>query len=243
MYTGNTISLKAILWRVMSNSMYSDLTYEDAGEFAIEAIKLMGSPVIHQEKVTKPIFVKNFKIATPDNMIEIRGVRKIENLDNYDDCAIAILPATDIYHNGENCEESEKDNCPDEYTYTYENGVMKFSFKEGNVQLSYRSLNTDKDGFPLIPHNQKVRMAIEYYIRYRYMEPLWEAGKVTDKVFNRLEQRKDWYMGGANTSLTIKNMDHVEAIGNTINRLIINTNAHKNFFKRMGDKERFHRYN
>lgn len=241
MYNGNVISLKEILWKVTRNPLASDITYEDAAEFAIEAIKLIGAPLVYVTKNSRHIEVINHKASIPPNILNIRGVRKIEDIENYENGAIALTYATDIYHESEDCEIQVED-CPDEYTYTTQHGVIFTSFTNGYIQINAKYLDTDEEGYPLIQDNQKNKLAIEYYILFRHIEPQWMAGKIANDKFEYIQQKKDWYIGGANTSLTLQGIDHLEATMNTINRLLIRTNAHKNFFKEDGTKEQFRRY-
>jgi hypothetical protein len=242
MYTGTTISLKEIMWKVMRNPLVADyITYEDAAEFAIEALRLIGSPLILETKISDLIKLNTYKAAVPLNSIKILGIREICDLEDYENGAVALTYATNTFHKSENCE-TEYEQCPEEYTYTVENGVIKTSFEEGYIQVAYKCLSTDQEGYPLIPDDQDTKFAIEYYILFKYLEPLWMMGKITDKAFSYIDQKKCWYIGAAGTSTKIQSMDHVEAIMNTINRLIINSDAHKNFFKQLGKKERLKRY-
>lgn len=272
MHSGQTISLKSILWKVLTNPLASELTYEEAAEYAIEAIRLLGAPLSFEYKVTDPpLTLTNYKTALPSELLEIRGARLITNLDNYEDGAIALRHATDIYHSKLNCSKTTKDtsdneysiytpdptgetqkhytgvspNSPNliEYTYTTQKGIFYSSIEEGNVQISYKALMVDEEGYPLVPDNQKVIMALHYYILHRYLEPLWMMGKITDKAFQYIEQKRHFYMGGAGTSMQLAGIDHLESVMNTINRLIINTQAHTNFYKGSGVKERIRKYN
>lgn len=246
MYSGKTISLKNIIWRVMNSSFMQDLSYEEAAESALEAIRLIGAPLSYEDRVTNPMLkIIDHKALLPDSLILIRGARAFSGKDEPKGIGIAMTTATDIYHEGLGCEQSE-DNCDElgfEVTYTTSGNVITTSFKDGYVEMAYQAIQTDKDGFPLIPDNQDFKLAVEYYIRYRALEPLWEMGKVTDKVFNRVDQMKSWYIGAAQSDMQFRNMDHVEATMNSINRLIINSNAQRNFFKFMGKHERIKKYN
>ena len=49
-------------------------------------------------------------------------------------------------------------------------------------------------------------------------------------------------MPSAYTSLQMPNADKLETIMNSINRLIINTTAHQNFYKKLGEKERVRQF-
>lgn len=236
MYNGQTISLKRILWSIMRMPLYSDLQYEDAAEYAIEAIKLIGTPLIFDTIVTEPLPIKAHKVALPANIVKINGIRLVNNLNEVNPSYLAFREATDIYHSTNGCEE-DRTLCNSELTYTSGSGVIKTSISEGYIEISYDGIATDKEGYPLIPDVQEVTFAIEYFIRYRYLEPLWEMGRITDKVWQNIDQKKSWYMGSSFTSTLISGIDHAEAIANSINRIIINPNMHQNFYKGLGVKE------
>lgn len=241
MYTGNTISLKSILWKVKTFPNMTELLYEDAVMYAAQALKLLQTPLIYIDKVSNPIKIVNNKAALPDNVVNVKGLRIINDLNNYENQAFPLTYSTNTFQGSTNC--IDENNCPTEFTYTIQSGVIKTSFKDGYVQVAYQSLPVDEEGYPLIPDNEKVILAIEYFIRYSHLEPLWEIGKITDKVFNRIEQRKCWYMGAAQTSTLIANIDHVETIFNTINRLLIGNHGHKVSFRNAGTKEVLKKYN
>ena len=247
MYNGQTVSLKRILFNVMNHPLARDLTYEIAAGFSVEALELIGSPLAYENKVTNPkLNIIGYKALLPANIINIRGVRAFGNGDTSESRAIQLTHATDIYHNSANCNDCDGDECNDcmgaELTYTTSAGVITTSFPEGRVEVAYQGLMEDEDGFPLIPKNPKVLLAVEYYVLFRYLAPLYDIGKITDKAFGRIEQQKLWYMGAAASDTKIANMDHAEAMFNSINRLIINDGAQRNFYKFMGKHERLRRY-
>lgn len=238
MYNGKTISLKKVLWKVLNHPLANDLTYDIAAEYAIEAMEILGVPFSFIDKVTEPyLIIENNKAALPADLITINGIRVLQSDNLPERSAIALRYASDIYHT------SDLKNTVDEFTYKIQNGVIYTSFPEGCIEISYKAIPTDKDGYPLIPSNMKYRLALEYYILYRYLAPLCDIGKVTDKAFNRITQEKCFYMGAADTSMKLQGADHLETILNGINRLIVNSSAHKNFFKGSGEKERIKKYN
>ena len=242
MYNGTTTSLKSVLWKIMNHPLAVDLSYDLAAEYAVEGIKLIGAPLSLVNKVSNPpIKIENYKGALPINMVDLKGIRAMDNIDASESNKYAMTKATDSFHNRSDCGEDSK--CLNSgLTYTAENGVIQTSFSKGYVEVSYTSLPIDEDGFPLIPNNQKVLLAIEFYILERFLFPIWTIGKITDKAYQAVAQKKDWYMGAANTNTQIQSYDHVESIMNGINRILINSNAHSNFFKGVGTKERLKKY-
>lgn len=269
MYNGNHISLKQILWKVYEHPVADGLNYEDAAEYAIDGLKLIGAPLVYLEDTCEREIV-NYKAALPENSINIRGVKLL----NAGGETIALRKATDLYHKdiarkntgpsinsndglptspytddnqGVNASlvnnESESDGGRrKEFTYIAQNGVLQTSFRDGTVIISYYGLACDEDGYPLVPDNVQVTECLRYYILFRYLEPLFIAGKITDKAFNYIDQKKCFYMGASNTAMQLQGIDHLESTMNAINRLIINDKAFDNFYMGAGFKERIKRY-
>lgn len=248
MNNGQTVGLGMIIWRVMNNKLVTDLSYDQAAENAIEALRLIGAPLVYKNKVSRPaIKVIDYKAALPLDLIEIRGIKLLR--DTYEDgnevleSDIALREATDLYHQDTDCNDPNI-NCEDkEFTYEIQQGIITTSFRKGDILISYKGLMLDKDGYPEVPNNEKVLMALEYYIIFRYLEGLWAMGKITDKVFQYYEQKKLWYMGAANASLQMPTLDKLETTMNSVTRILHNNWTHSQFFEKMGRKERIKRYN
>lgn len=232
MVTGNTISIGNILWKVLKQPIVQDLKYEDAAEYAIEYLRLIGASLSFEDKIER-IKLNNYKGLLPTNLITLKGIE-------YSDCectgGIAMRYASNIYHtdiqNNRNCTNNYQ-----EYTYITQNNVITTSMKDGWINISYTALATDEFGYPLIPDNESFKVALEYYIIHRTLEGLWSMGKITDKVFQYYEQKRHYYSAQATNSMTIKNMDQMETMFNAINRMIIDVNPQETFYKNFGIKE------
>lgn len=226
-----------ILWRVLRQPIAEGLTYEQASEFALEFIRLINAPLTFIDVVTNPpLELNQYKTTLPNNLINIRGVQYIGI--NGDSDPIAMRYATDLYHT--DIENTSSNST--EYTYITQSCVLTASKKEGFIKVSYKSIAVDEQGYPLIPDNESFKMGLEYYILHRFLEPLWVMGKIQDKVFNYIEQKRHWYLGQASSSSIIQSPDHLESVMNGLNRLIINTSAFDNGYKNFGEKERIKRY-
>ena len=231
MQNGKTVSLQEILWRVATHPLMKDLNQDDAAMYAIEAIKLIGSPLIFVNKLTNPpIVIKGHKALLPDDLVQIRGVKDA-------DSSIAYRYSSDIYH-ADSCEE-DFGACQysDDYTYLIQSNVITTSTEKGRIIISYQALDVDEDGYPLISDNQKVREAVRYHIMYSHLEGLYDIGKITDRAFQRIEQNAQWYMGAAQSSSVLQGMDHLETTMNAINRLLINNTAHSRGYRHLSKKE------
>jgi hypothetical protein len=234
MVSGKTCSLGNILWKVLKQPIIQDLKYEDAAEYAIEYLRLIGASLAFEDKVTNPpLKLNNYKVALPNNLISIKGVQY-----SNDGCTlgVAMRYASNIYHtdieNSKNCNSYYQ-----ECTYITQSNILTSSIKEGWITISYMALVTDEFGYPLIPDNESFKVALEYYIIHRTLEGLWSMGKITDKVFQYYEQKRHYYSAQVTNSMIIKNMDQMETMMNAVNRMIIDINPQETFYKNFGVKE------
>ena len=237
MVNGKMVSVGTIIWKVMRNPLTQDISYEQAAEFALEFIKLVNAPLSYSDEV-KSLKLNEYKTYLPSNVINIRGVRYTGD----DGCKdpIAMRYATDLYHL--NIDESTSE-CSREYTYVVQDCVLIASRKNGFVEMSYKALTLDNNGFPMIPDNESYKVGLEYFILFKYLEPLWMMGKIQDKVFQYIEQKKHWYLGQAENSMRLQGIDQLESTMNAINRLIIQDQSHETFYKNFGQKEIIRKYN
>lgn len=236
MYSGKLVSVGEIIWRVLRNPIASDLTYEQAAEFTIEFIRLVGVPLSFIDKVTDPMELDSYKAHLPDDLIDVKGVRYIENLK--DNCATAMRYATDVYH----VNNDDKD-LVSELTYMLQNCVIIASREKGYVQIAYKAIATDEEGYPLVPDNESFKKGLEYFILHNFMEPLWTMGKIQDKVFEYYAQQRYYYTGQAESALKLQGVDQLESIMNSINRLIRPSSGHALGYKGLGNKEVIRRFN
>ena len=236
MNNSNYKSLGSLLWTLLKNPICQDLSYEDAAEYALECIKLLGAPVIYINKI-EILELSQYKAKLPCDLLYIEGIKYISNNNSG---SSTMRESSNIYHL--DSFEFENENNNSELTYKIQNSLIFTSRQEGCIEISYKAIHCDENGYPLIPDNQKVELALEYYILSRYLEPLWMMGKVTDKVFEYIQQKRYFYVPSAQQGLQMPSIDKMETIMNGINRLIVTNNSHTNGFKNYGVKEQIKQY-
>lgn len=234
------------MWRILKNPLAQELSYEYAAEFILEAIKIIGAPVIYETKVSL-IELNNYKCEVPCDLLYIEGVRYCN--DRVSD-PIPMREASNLFHlakdeflNEENTNYDLRSNHRrNEFTYLIQKGVLFSSMRDGFVEIAYKSIITDEDGFPMVPDQEEIILFLEYYVLSRYLEPLWMMGKITDKAFEYIQQKRYFYCASAETKLKMPSIDKMETIMNGINKIIINSTAHENSFKKYGEKERLRKF-
>lgn len=265
MYSGRHVSFKTVLWRAMNQPFVSDLSEEQAADYALELIRRLQIGFSFGESVEYSN-INKFKASIPSDLVFIRGVRYIncnsipdelrrdttpdfikdEGLVGYLNQYPNWLPAKYtgyIYHSDYHCNgQSYPDDQACDITYTLNNNYVNLSEEEGIIQIAYRSLLTDDEGYPMIPDDQSFQDALYYYILKEHLFGLLATGKVSERFYNKLEQEYSWSVGQAQNNLKLAGMDHWESSMNGIRRLIHDHNQADDGFKNLHTKEQIRKY-
>lgn len=227
------IPIKSMMWRIIKYPQLKNITIEEVAEFSEDLLRLLNIP---QSLITEveEFTVKDYKITLPSCLESVLGVRIIEG-----DCMKALNYSANNYHKSER---GKDDNCHKDNTYIVQGCNIITSFEKGLIEVSYKKLPVDDEGYPLIPDNESFKKALEYDIRLRYLEPIWEMGRVTDKAFQRVQQERDWYVGQAQSKLIQVGYDQMDMMIKGVNKLIVDTRPKETFWIGHGKTEKIKRH-
>jgi len=54
--------------------------------------------------------------------------------------------------------------------------------KEGTIELSYKAISTDTNGYPLLPDNSSFSRALELFVKKSWFTILFDLGKISSAV-------------------------------------------------------------
>lgn len=126
------------------------------------------------------------------------------------------------------------------YKYKINNDVVYTDFEKGYVNLVYKAFPTDKEGFLMVPDDEKFRSAVKHHLIYKIDYRRWRAFPEKPglkALLNDSEQRRDFYVAAARNKAHIPSIDKMEAIKNRMLRSIPKINEHFNGFKTLNNPE------
>lgn len=124
--------------------------------------------------------------------------------------------------------------CSDEYTVV--NGdVVRFSFQEGQIALSYTRQQLDENGYPLIPDHVTYTTAITKYIIYKMMERDFYSGREGSGTrLQKAEADWHWYCKQAKNRLLMpKGVDQLQNIMEQRQYMLPRLKRYYGFFGKM----------
>lgn len=221
-------SLKVILDKLLRNSLLEGLSYEAVIDYTISFMEIVGVPGNFTEELFEDKII-NYRVKLPCDYIE-----DIQLLINN----IPARYATDTFHKQyKRIDDNTFNKTPADYTFIIENGYVFTSVKDGNLKMVYNAINTDEEGYPMIPDNSKFIRALEWYCKLQYYTVLWERGKITDKVFYHTESEYCWAVGACETDMNKLDLSKAESLFNSFRTLLIRDNEFSKRFINNGAKE------
>lgn len=275
--TGKYVSCQEVIRQAYRDKKYSyELPWQDAVEWSVEAVRLIGAPLAFQPRQAL-IKIENYRGMLPCDVESITqaagsygGCRpfpmttstnsfqpvftcadaqiNIELLGEANLTANNTVPiGQDIsgnpvytFQNGnmsmpETITDTSNIAYRNDATYSLNDNYVFTNFQTGYVFLAYRAFPVDKDGFPLIPDDQRFIEGVKAFICTKIDYILWRSGELEKVHFDYSEKEWLWYVGSAGNSARMPNYDGMQAIMNQI-KLIPNKYAHDQFFRTLSSK-------
>ena len=205
-YTGY-ISIKQILDDLLAHPLLRDLSLERALDHAIHFMRIVGMPKMFLEKVTK-ITLDEYRALLPDDYYNIIQVREANS-------NILLQHTIDSHHMGD-----DKNSLAP--SYRIQGNIIYSSLRDKELEVSYKALPIDEEGYPMLPDNSSFIKALELYIKKQYFTVLFDIGKITGQVLNNIQQEYAWYVGQCQSDLVRPTWDEMKSITNTWTNIIIN---------------------
>ena len=181
------------------------------------------------ENKVKKIIVENYRAPLPCDYYQTIQLRLLDNSMNY---LGSFRYTTDSFHMS-NIKPDYSD-----YTYKIQGNIIHTSIPNGVVELSYQAINTDGDGYPLIPDNSVFTRALEAYIKKQHFTILFDLGKVNNQVLQQALQDYSWAVGSAESEFNRMSLDKAESFYNSWKTLIIRPSEHRSGFLHDGTQEK-----
>lgn len=212
-------SIKVVLDKILRHPLLQDISLETAVDYTIDFMRIVGSPGMFTEKVEN-VKVCKYRALLPNDFYQVIQIKTSGGH--------MLRSTTDSFH----LEGNSSD-----LTYKIQGGIIYTSFEEGDIILAYMAIQTDDDGYPLIPDNSSFTRALESYIKKQWFTILFDLGKIQPAVLQNAQQDYAWAVGDCQSEFGRLTIDEMESFTNSYRTMILRTNEHANGFATLGKKE------
>ena len=213
------ISIKHVLDKVLRHPLMQDLSLETAVDYAVDFMRIVGVPRMFTEKV-ETIKVDKYRALLPCDYYKVIQVRTKDGK--------ALTYSTDsFYMNGKTNSSS----------YKIQGNIIYTSIEDGELEFAYLAIDTDEDGYPLLPDNSSFTRALELYIKKQWFTILFDLGKINQQIYVNTQQEYAWAVGDCQTEFNRLSLDQMEAFSNSWRTMIMRDRQHAVGFRDNGKRQ------
>jgi hypothetical protein len=220
----NTTNIRYILDRLMLHPLLQDITLEQVVDLTVSFMKIVGVPQIFSEKVAT-LEVLNYRAILPTDYVNMTQVRSMY-------CGCTFRSSTDSFHM------SDTKVGTVDLTYKIQGGIIYTSIPEDTIEIAYKAIELDCNGYPVIPDNSSFTRALELYIKKYWFTILFDLGKINPDSLQNVQQEYAWAVGDCESEFNRLSLDEAESFFNSWRTLLIRPSEHSQAFRNNGIAER-----
>lgn len=217
-------SIRYILDRIMQHPLLQDITLEQVVDLTVSFMRIVGVPQMFSDKIAT-LEVVNYRTTLPTDYASVIQIRSTY-------CGCMFRHTTDSFHLSD-----FKDGTVD-LTYKIQGNIIYTSIPEDTIEMSYRAIEVDCDGYPLIPDNSSFTRALELYIKKYWFTILFDLGKINPASLQNVQQEYAWAVGDCESEFNRMSLDEAESFFNSWRTLLIRPSEHSQAFRNNGVAER-----
>lgn len=260
------ISIKDLLSNIMLHPMLQDVTLEQAVIYTLRFIGLHGFPKMYQDKIDT-VEIHDFRGLLPCDLIRIDQVRdcasgiclrsmtdtlpmglKIEG-EKRRGVSLHHKPKhVDLMNNVREQRKMKDWYIPprrghlEEPSFKTQGRVIYTSFPEGVIELAYKAIRVDEDGFPMLIDNEVFKSALEQFIKQEVFTYKFDQGKISAQVLQNAQQQYAWRAGQLQSEFQLPSLSELESISRMLTTLVPNVRSFDRHFRDEGDREWIRRH-
>lgn len=227
------VSIKEIISRVLRHPLLKDFNLEQAVQYVSDFIDIFGLPDMFEDKEAV-VEIKDFRGELPCDCTAITQVKDVRTGICFRAMQDTFKPNSREYHKGERFCEFYKIEEP---AFKTQGRIIFTSIKHCKINISYKAIPVDKDGYPLLIDNGIYLKTLELYIKRELFLVLFETGKVSSAVIQNVQQDYAWRAGQLRGELTNPSMSEMESICRMWTAMIPRMTSFDNGFRDNANRE------
>lgn len=230
--TNKYVSVRLILDKLLRHPLLQTLTFETAVDYTVDFLRIVGCPDMYEDRLAQ-LELSKYRAKLPCDVYQINQVRYVSK----GDVVRVFRYNTDSFM----CSDMDKDrdgfNNNTDLTYKVQGDIIYTNLESGTIEVSYKAIVVDEEGYPKIPDNSSFTRALEWYIKLQQFTILFDLGQLQPAVLSNAQQQYSWAVGDCESEFKRLSLDQAESFYNSWSTLLLRANEHNKGFKTNGSKE------
>lgn len=224
-------SIRRVLDDLLDHPMLSSLTLEQVVRYTLKFISRHGYSKLYQDK-QEEVDIHEFRGLLPCDLISIIQVKDLHS-------GLCLRSMTDNF-----IPQMHDDKCQREHIHYHtelsfktQGRVLFTSFPEGKVEIAYKAIPVDDDGFPLLIDNETYLDALEAYIKMKVFTIKFDQQKIPAGVYQNAQQEYAVAARLLQSEMTTPSTAEMESISRMWETMIPRVRQFDNGFRDLGSRE------
>lgn len=217
------VSIRELLSRLTRHKLLKDLDMDKVIYHTMDFIDAFGMPALYFDKVAN-VEIHEYRGTLPCDLVSIEQVK---------DCAsgICMRKSTDTFMFG------DRPSIHTDPSFRVQGSVIYTTFREGSVDVAYRAIPVDNEGYPALPNNNTFLKALELYIKKEEFLSLFEEGKIQYNVFAAIQTEYGFAVRLCTQEFVTPSISEMESISRMWSRLVPDKRSFDYGYASLGDRE------
>lgn len=246
-------SINRVLDNLLDHPMLSDLSLEQVVRHTIRFISLFGFSRFYKDAIAD-VKIHEFRGVLPCDCISIVQVKDLKSgiclRSMTDSFTPGMLPdpprrlptITGRFENprvGDICNPyiPHRHLPHGELAFKTQNRIIYTSFPEGIVQVAYKGIPVDENGFPLVIDNECYLNALEAYIKKQVFTVKFDTGKIAINVLQNAQKDYGVACAELESEFTTPSVSEAQSLSNFATSLIPRVSEFYSGFSKLGDRQ------
>lgn len=241
----NYTNIRRVLEDLLEHPMLSDLSLEQVIRHTVRFIAKHGYPKLYQDKIDN-IEIKDFRGLLPCDLISIKQVKDLKS-------GLCLRSMTDNFPKGMEPGSSKQCIDPmnnvrrsfdssyigysDGLTFKTSGRVIFTSIQNGEVQIAYKAMPVDDEGFPMLIDNEIYLEALENYIKVKVFTIKFDQGKISAGVLQNAQAEYAVSAKMLMSEFTTPSPSEMQSLANIWSTMIPQMRKFDEGFKTLGNRE------
>lgn len=254
-------NIKRVLDNLHEHPLLRDVSLEQAVRYVIRFIGLHGFPKMFQDKIID-LNIQDFRGLLPCDLVSIiqvkdkatglclramtdsfpRGLRPISSEPQPKDLTNNVKGDIKKFKDLQDLYIPQRHRVIEEPAFKTQGRVIFTSFPEGCVEIAYKSIPVDEDGFPLLIDNENYLAALEAFIKLQVFTIKFDTGKINANVLQNAQQDYGWRSLELGSEFCTPSYSEAEALARFYQTLIPSMRQFDHGFTELGSREYIRRH-
>ena len=219
------MTINSLMNRLAFNDLMKNISIDQVIYYTIDFMSILGCPEMFTDK-TEILHLTDYRAKLPCDYFSIIQARLLKK-DNP-----CLLYSTDTFLKSPFKRSNDKS-----LEYRIQGSVIYTSFTDEDIEISYKAILTDDNGYPLLPEDSSFVRALEFYIKKNYYTNLYDVEKINERILENAKRDYSWAVAQCKTNYKTPTVDQLEALANGWKTMLVRDNEHIVGFKNTNKKE------